>query len=274
MTLLLQVLSLPSASDRSTLLDASSVTHHKSDESAYSIVPSRMSVWSRPDSHISVASSEIVYSRLKLEEEIENELFASKVYKRNYRVPHRPQSNEKQAEREPVVAFPFLPSYTSPHRWKPARKSLSLDPDTAKMSHFLDAIYNMNQASVGRYLRDGMDLNGSAQWGTYKAVHLAAKNDYLSAMKLLVSYGAFIDEQDGKNDRTPLHIAAARNNVPMTQYLLKKKARLDILDGRFPQSLKESPASVAAKQHSFEVLDLLREAGVTVDLEAYGTPSQ
>jgi len=106
MTLLLQVLSLPSASDRSTLLDASSVTLHKSDESAYSIVPSRMSVWSRPDSHISVASSEMVYSRLKLEEEIENELFASKVYKRNYRVrigrnPTRSKPNESPSMHSP-----------------------------------------------------------------------------------------------------------------------------------------------------------------------------
>lgn len=274
MTLLLQVLSLPFASDRSTLLDASSVTLRKSDESAYSIVPSRMSVWSRRSSHTSVASSEMVYSRLKLEEETENELFASTVYKGNYRVPHLPQSNEQQVEREPVDTFSGLPSHTPPRRRKPARQSLSLDPDTALRSHFLDAVYNMNEAIVENYLLEGMDPNGPAQRGTYKAVHLAVKNDDLSAMKLLVSHGAFIDEQDGKNGPTPLHIPAARNNVPMTQYLLKKKARLDIFNDSFPQSLKGLPASVAAREHSFEILDLLREAGVTVDLEAYGTPSR
>jgi len=142
------------------------------------------------------------------------------------------------------------------------------------MSHFLDAVYNMNQARVGRYLRDGMDPNGSAQRGTYKAVHLAAINDDLSTMKLLVSHGAFIDEQDGKNGPTPLHIAAAKNNVPMTQYLLKKKARLDILSDTFPQFLNGSPASVAVREHSLEVLDLLREAGATIDLEVYRTLSR
>ena len=55
---------------------------HRSDESAYSIVPSRTSyrVEDR-ESHASFESTELMYRQLN----IDNDLFTSRVYKRNYR---------------------------------------------------------------------------------------------------------------------------------------------------------------------------------------------
>ncbi|KAL2048765.1 hypothetical protein ABVK25_010947 [Lepraria finkii] len=92
MSLLLQVLELPTPKDRGTLLQTTEHILRKSDESAYSIVPSRQSslraVGSRTsrasrarDSRISIESGELVYRRLSFEDE----LFTARVYKRNYR---------------------------------------------------------------------------------------------------------------------------------------------------------------------------------------------
>ncbi|KAK3169630.1 hypothetical protein OEA41_009014 [Lepraria neglecta] len=92
MSLLLQVLELPTPKDRGTLLQTTERILRKSDESAYSIVPSRQSslraVGSQTsrasrarDSRISIESGELVYRPLSFEDE----LFTARVYKRNYR---------------------------------------------------------------------------------------------------------------------------------------------------------------------------------------------
>ena len=92
MTLLLQILELPTPRDRTKLLQRSEKILLKSDESAYSIVPSRESSLRARDSRISrtsriresrisIESSELVYRRLSFEDD----LFTARVYKRNYR---------------------------------------------------------------------------------------------------------------------------------------------------------------------------------------------
>ena len=82
MSLLLQVLELPTRESRTKLLQTSHSILLKSDESAYSIVPSRMSrVSSDMASSVAVNSAELVYRQLSCDDE----LFTARVYKRNYR---------------------------------------------------------------------------------------------------------------------------------------------------------------------------------------------
>ena len=91
MSLLLLVLELPTSNDRHAVLQKEEQVLQQSDESAYSIVPSRRSSQIRysrvsssarnRDSHLSVDSTELVYRRLSFE----NDLFTAQVYKRNYR---------------------------------------------------------------------------------------------------------------------------------------------------------------------------------------------
>ena len=90
MALLLQVLELPSPKGRDHQLKSQERKFRKFDESAYSIVPSRMS--SRisvatstrsQGSQISLESADSVYRRLSFEDD----LFTAAVYKRNYRNP-------------------------------------------------------------------------------------------------------------------------------------------------------------------------------------------
>ena len=84
MTLLLQVLKLPTLEDQSKLLQESGHIFQDSDESAYSIVPSRRSSSIQSsNARDSVETTDLVYQRLSFEED----LFAGRVYKRRYGNP-------------------------------------------------------------------------------------------------------------------------------------------------------------------------------------------
>ena len=77
----------PSAVERLSLLHNGAEVLRKSDESAYAIVPSRISsrlpsIYSNPSS-LSIESAELVYRRLS----VDDDLFTARVYKRNYRHP-------------------------------------------------------------------------------------------------------------------------------------------------------------------------------------------
>ena len=81
MSLLLQVIELPTSKARSKQLQAERNTFLRSDESAYSIVPSRMSIASSAwDSVFSVESAELIHPRWSFE----GDLLGARVYKRNY----------------------------------------------------------------------------------------------------------------------------------------------------------------------------------------------
>ena len=84
MVLLLQVLQLPTREARHKLLQESSHALRDSDESAYSIVPSRRSISIHSFvSQISQETTDLTYQRLSFEED----LFAAPVYKRRYGNP-------------------------------------------------------------------------------------------------------------------------------------------------------------------------------------------
>ena len=81
MSLLLQVIELPTPKARSKQLETAQIALLKSDESAYSIVPSRMSISSSArDSVFSVESAELIRHRW----DFEGDLLGARVYKRNY----------------------------------------------------------------------------------------------------------------------------------------------------------------------------------------------
>ena len=81
MSLLLQVIELPTSNARSEQLQTAQHKLLKSDESAYSIVPSQMSISSSArDSIFSVESAEFIHHRWNFE----SDLFGARVYKRSY----------------------------------------------------------------------------------------------------------------------------------------------------------------------------------------------
>ena len=81
MSLLLQLIELPTSKVRSEQLQTAQHTLLKSDESAYSTVPSRMSISSSArDSYFSVESAELIHHRWSFE----GDLLGARLYKRNY----------------------------------------------------------------------------------------------------------------------------------------------------------------------------------------------
>ena len=81
MSVLLQVIELPTSKARSEQLQTAQRTFLKSDESAYSIVPSRMSISSSArDSVFSVESAELIHHRWGFG----GDLFGARAYKRSY----------------------------------------------------------------------------------------------------------------------------------------------------------------------------------------------
>ena len=81
MTLLLQIIELPTPAQRDQLITNSIQRMAKSDESALSIVPSSWSYASRHGSCVSLESAKLEYIPFAFEDT----LFTARVYKRNYR---------------------------------------------------------------------------------------------------------------------------------------------------------------------------------------------
>ncbi|KAL8924232.1 MAG: hypothetical protein Q9208_004196 [Pyrenodesmia sp. 3 TL-2023] len=85
MNLLINILQMPQAVSRKQALDVGVGVFRKSDESAFSIVPSRTST--RPRDTESLLSFESKTSLVYRELTIDSDLFTARVYKRNYRNP-------------------------------------------------------------------------------------------------------------------------------------------------------------------------------------------
>ena len=107
MNLLLQVLNLPALQDKKPAFQGLEVDESGSSESCLSIVPSKissgMSESARTfNSSASERSVELVYQRLSFE----NDLFTTRVYKRNYRTPFIDAL--RKSRRQEVDESPFI----------------------------------------------------------------------------------------------------------------------------------------------------------------------
>lgn len=217
MSLLLHVLNLPTTSDRNMLLWIAVKDFDESDESAKSIIPSRMSV-STYRSCVSVESGKMSYRYLSFEDD----LFTAHVYKRNYRTS--------------VIDISLLQSAHLKHqkRLKEHRRAMA---DRA----FLYACAVGDHQTVKKLLDDGQDVHAQSDdirgncvlvtWaktsGTrFHAIHLAAATNDLETAKILLEYGADVNQVLGLWAVRPLHIAAYFNNLPMVELLLRNGANV------------------------------------------------
>ncbi|XP_053561861.1 protein phosphatase 1 regulatory subunit 27 [Bombina bombina] len=127
--------------------------------------------------------------------------------------------------------------------FNPGRRSArSLRPTRAvRFPHdivFQDHIRQGDLEQIGRFIRarkvtlDTIYLSGMA------ALHEAVLSGNLDTVKLLVKYGADIEQKD-ENGWTPLHMACSDGHVHIARYLLSLGARQDILndDGEKPSQL-------------------------------------
>ena len=121
-----------------------------------------------------------------------------------------------------------------------------------------------NWKIVEKLLKNGAKVNSLIQ--DEFPLYVAAKNNSIEVMKLLIENGAYID---GLNDQgeTPLYIAVVNNALESTKLLIEKGADIDVI----PEEGVETPLMIAinndndGKEHSKELIKLLVENGANID---------
>ena len=99
----------------------------------------------------------------------------------------------------------------------------------------LDASQTGHTARMRALLASGADVNTTTPEGI-TPLHVAALNNKLSAVELLLTNGAKIDAQDTQYGASPLHLAAHLGYKEIVELLLKHGASLGLKDknGRIP----------------------------------------
>lgn len=111
---------------------------------------------------------------------------------------------------------------------------------------------------------DFMQLKGD---GGFSALHLAARHGLVDAGRLLLDSGATVDIKSLLTGGTPLHTAASANQIDFAKLLLKRKARLDMVD-----KLGSTPLLTAVMQSDPDMVELLLEAGAPANVKSAVNP--
>ena len=262
MTLLLQVLDLPTSKGRSQLLASTRDQFRKYDESAHSIVPSMMS--SRDPSRLSMTSAteryvgaeckDLVYSPLSFE----NDLFTAMVYKRNYRNPlirsilqHRSviadredSEGTRSTNLSADTGFGFFSELPVGASGLP--NSALFDPNAKPRS---------DENAVG----SGRDSSKTVMQQLNSALHMAVRIGKVDLVKTLLAHGAQIDNIPPHSQWSCLHTAVYNQSVPMVECLLQEGAIPDIRREKGQQ-----PIHLAVKADASQIVRMLLDAGANV----------
>lgn len=119
---------------------------------------------------------------------------------------------------------------------------------------FLAAVEENDQALVRSMLkRDATMMMTSARSDLMETpLQIAAREGHLSMVKLLVAYGADVQDEGGEEYVTALHEAAARGHTEVVKFLLHRGAKPCTTDLR-----NETPLLQAARGGHVEVVKLL-----------------
>ncbi len=96
------------------------------------------------------------------------------------------------------------------------------------------------------------------------ALYVAAQNDHLDTVDLLLKYCTEIDMGGLKDNATALMIACQRGNTKIVEFLVKRGANVNaqtVLDGH-----GYSPLVLAAEFGFYEIVKILIEAGAKIDV--------
>ncbi|KAL8958485.1 MAG: hypothetical protein Q9193_004471 [Seirophora villosa] len=157
MTLVLEVMRMPEPTARKQALDRGEKVFQKSDESAFSIVPSKFSRSIR-DSE-SLLSLESEPSLVHHELSVDSDLFTARVYKRNYRTAFI----RKLLRKDKVLSAKSQGALDHLHGVSAASESVQEDPDAETVSE------TASESSVASLeLPDNWIVCPAEEWGTSK----------------------------------------------------------------------------------------------------------
>ncbi|XP_048411315.1 protein phosphatase 1 regulatory subunit 27-like [Stegostoma tigrinum] len=131
--------------------------------------------------------------------------------------------------------------YSAASRYAVPASSLKPPARTVRFPNdivFLDHIRQGDLEQIGRFIRarkvklDTLYLTGMA------ALHEAVLSGNLECVKLLIKYGADIQQKD-ENGWTPLHMSCSDGHLEIAKYLLSQGARANVAndDGELPKDL-------------------------------------
>ena len=123
------------------------------------------------------------------------------------------------------------------------------------------ASHNGNIESVKILLDNGADVETKDSFKR-TPLHLSAQRGYWSIVKLLIEIGNADIHAMAKNDETILHCVAAKNNIPMMEYLLRKGANIDEEDKQGKTALW-----IASSKGFDNTVDFLLENRAKVDVK-------
>ncbi|MCJ1461290.1 hypothetical protein MMC28_011672, partial [Mycoblastus sanguinarius] len=293
MTCLLQAVQLRSSLARDQLLDEAEPMLRRSDESAYSIVPSRMSSRISKSTHRSCAtieSAKMEYRRLSFEDA----LFTAMVYKRNYRnqligqlfEPTRPRSQRLEplgALRQSVGPSNF--SNEAVIRDSPKSLQIHVQQEFAreqKKQSVKSPLENFSVKGDDRYLllwscREGDIVLVESCFSSDRGrkfsdpersgnVHLlkmamleAVTNGHVDVAKILMNYKVPINAKYGPYGWQPLQFAAHQGDCSMINFLLRARAQVSAVDGGTPA------LHIASHIGCLDITLILLDAGAAVD---------
>lgn len=241
MSCLLQVVQLELAIDRKDLLRRSEQTLLKSDESAYSIVPSRMSSRLSFRSSIRSESGSLRYQHL----DFEDVLFTARVYKRNYR----------------TIDMQYQPSFITLAYRPPAKLQLkkplkSPDPGTQDLIH--EEHTSETNRGIGSDINEGKDSHNAA-----RLVLDEENNLELDRVRALLSNAKYSATPDD-----PFYLFLRHGQVDMVERILIGESRLS--KQRLMKRLGPSLTSYAVNDNDLGMTRMLLEHGAPAEGTTYG----
>ncbi|KAI0813237.1 ankyrin repeat-containing domain protein [Xylaria sp. FL0064] len=110
-------------------------------------------------------------------------------------------------------------------------------------------------------IQRGADLHygGSSITTKTTPLHIAARNDRVSAVELLLNFGANIDARAPDTGVMPIHDAAGAGSSACIDYLLRHGAMIESLD-----NIGQTPLIVAAREGRLEAVENLLNEGASV----------
>ncbi|MCJ1458052.1 Ankyrin-1, partial [Mycoblastus sanguinarius] len=279
MTCLLQAIQLKSSQARNQVLDEAAPVLRKSDESAYSIVPSRMSRFSIPSS-ASLSSADLSYHRLSFEDA----LFTARVYKRNYRNPligrlfksRRQQLQGRERGQGHVSSSSALSDafsgevkpVTSVHDEMQSQRLFAVQRVIKQNCFSVEDIRLLQACGVGDrgHVLNNLRKRRQSQNSRFFQQELSSLGIILEAVingqtevvKILLDFDIPIDGHWGPCGWNLLQFAAHRGDSTMAEFLLS----LDVPTFAYDYSRGSHPLHIAAHVGSLDVTRALLDTGV------------
>ena len=292
-------ISSPTAQGTAELLQQSQKQFIKSDESAFSIVPSRMSsrfslsTIQTGDPNSVRSSASLEYRRLSFE----NDLFTARVYKRNYRSPKYQGSRKQNPDRDVEAVDHRKEDTRSPDLTNSSvldQESIVRDRNVSidqKYGDFIEACRKGDKDEVSKVLKtsslyggtvasklllsrkcDSMHLcpiHAAVYGGHLGVMETLLQSDHLehngSPESLLFCTGTSVMVHGHKQRSVPpLHFAACKGELPMVQLLLRMGAPINAESDHGVQAIH-----LAARDGSMDVLAALIAAGASVNCRDY-----